>query len=172
MKMDISLNIKNILKKASFCFLLLGVFSLVAPQGAEAKTITNSYNLASTSQIDYFDNLYKRSGYKYYLLGLSSNDSYYSNDYYFCLSNSNIIVSDSFNASANCSELYRYYRSSNNNYLLEKVNDSSLEFVNSIYYTSNYFDNFHYLYGMVFCITLGVFCIFITLVLIKIFGGD
>ena len=83
MKMGILWNIRNILKKISFCVLLISVFSLVATEVAEAKTIANSTNFANSTQLEYFNNLYKRSGYKYFLLGLDNTDNYY-NDYYIC----------------------------------------------------------------------------------------
>lgn len=170
MKMRILWNIKNILKKASFCILLISVFSLVATEVAEAKTITNSTSFASTQQLEYFNNLYKRSGYKYYLLGLDNTDNYY-NDYYICLTNESFTITDEFNTKANCSEIYRYYRS-NSAYNLTKVNDSTLEFKNSVFYTSNVYDNNYLTNSMLFGICIGVFSFFLLFALFKLFVGD
>lgn len=169
MKMNTLWNIKNILKKVSFCVLLISVFSLVATEVAEAKTITNSTNFANNTQLEYFNNLYKRSSYKYYLLGLDNTDSYY-NDYYICLTNESYTITDEFNTKANCAELYRYYRS-NNSYNLTKVNDSTLEFKNSVFYTSNVYDTGYLSNSMLFGICIGVFSFFLLFALFKLFGG-
>lgn len=169
MKMSILWNIRNILKKVSFCVLLISVFSLVAAEAAEAKTITNSTSFANSTQLDYFDNLYKRSGYKYYLLGLDNTDNYY-NDYYICLTNESYIITDEFNTKANCSELYRYYRT-NSAYSLVKVNDSTLEFKNSVFYTSNIYDTGYLSNSMLFGICIGVFSFFLLFAIFKLFGG-
>lgn len=171
MKMDILPNIKNILKRVSFCILLLSVFSLVATEVAEAKTITNSTNFANSTQLDYFDNLYKRSGYKYYLLGLDNSSDYnYYNDYYICLTNESFSLTDEFNTKAYCSELYRYYRG-NNTYNLVKVDDNTLEFSNSVFYTSNIYDTGYFSNSMLFGICIGVFSLTLIYVLFKLFGG-
>lgn len=169
MKMIILWNIKNILKKVSFCILLISVFSLVATEVAEAKTITNSTNFANSTQLEYFNNLYKRSGYKYYLLGLDNTDSYY-NDYYICLTNESYIITDEFNTKANCAELYRYYRS-NSSYNLSKINDNTLEFKNSVFYTSNVYDTGYLSNSMLFGICICVFSFFLLFALFKLFGG-
>ena len=169
MKMDILWNIKNILKKVSFCVLLISVFSLVATEVAEAKTIANSTNFANSSQLEYFNNLYKRSGYKYYLLGLDNSDNYY-NDYYICLTNENYTITDEFNTKANCAELYRYYRG-NSTYNLVKVNDSTLEFKNSVFYTSNVYDTGYLSKSMLFGICICVFSFFLLFAIFKLFGG-
>lgn len=169
MKMNTLWNIKNILKKVSFCVLLISVFSLVATDVAEAKTITNSTNFASTQQLEYFNNLYKRSGYKYYLLGLENTDSYY-NDYYICLTNESYTIIDEFNIKANCAELYRYYRS-NSSYNLSKINDNTLEFKNSVFYTSNVYDTGYFSNSMLFGICICVFSFFLLFSIFKLFGG-
>lgn len=169
MKMNILWNIGNILKKVSFCVLLISVFSLVATEVAEAKTITNSTSFANTTQLDYFDNLFKRSGYKYYLLGLDNTDNYY-NDYYICLNNSGYTSTDEFNVSASCDELYRYYRA-NSTYNLTKVNDNTLEFKNSVFYTANIYDTGYLTNSMLFGICIGVFSFFLLFALFKLFGG-
>lgn len=169
MKMGILWNIKNILKKVSFCILLISVFSLVATEVAEAKTITNSINFANNTQLEYFNNLYKRSGYKYFLLGLDDTDNYY-NDYYICLTNESYTINDEFNTKANCAELYRYYRG-NSTYNLVKVNDSTLEFKNSVFYTSNIYDNNYLINSMLFGICIGVFSFFLLFAIFKLFGG-
>lgn len=169
MKMGILLNIKNILKKVSFCVLLISVFSLVATEVAEAKTIANSTNFANNTQLEYFNNLYKRSGYKYFLLGLDNTDNYY-NDYYICLTNESYTITDEFNTKANCSELYRYYRSTNS-YNLSKINDSTLEFKNSVFYTSNVYDTGYLSNSMLFGICIGVFSFFLLFAIFKLFGG-
>lgn len=169
MRMDILWNIKNILKKASFCTLLISVFSLVATEVAEAKTITSSTNFANSTQLEYFDNLYKRSGYKYFLLGLDNTDNYY-NDYYICLTNESYTITGEFNAKANCSELYRYYRS-NSTYNLVEVNDSTLEFKNSVFYTSNVYDTGYLSNSMLFGICIGVFSFLLLYAIFKLFGG-
>lgn len=168
MKMITLWNIKNILKKVSFCLLLISVFSLVATEVAEAKTITNSTNFANSTQLEYFNNLYKRSGYKYFLLGLDNTDSYY-NDYYICLTNESYTITNEFNTKANCAELYRYYRS-NSAYNLTKVNDSTLEFKNSVFYTSNVYDTGYLSNSMLFGICIGVFSFFLLFALFKLFG--
>lgn len=169
MKMGILWNIRNILKKVSFCVLLISVFSLVATDVAEAKTITNSINFANNTQLEYFNNLYKRSGYKHFLLGLDDTDNYY-NDYYICLTNESYIITDEFNTKANCAELYRYYRG-NSTYNLVKVNDSTLEFKNSVFYTSNIYDNNYLTNSMLFGICIGVFSFFLLFAIFKLFGG-
>lgn len=169
MKMNTLWNIKNILKKVSFCILLISVFSLVATEVAEAKTITNSTNFANSTQLEYFNNLYKRSGYKYYLLGLDNMDSYY-NDYYICLTNESYTITNEFNTKANCAELYRYYRS-NSSYNLSKINDNTLEFKNSVFYTSNVYDTGYLSNSMLFGICIGVFSFFLLFALFKLFGG-
>ena len=169
MRMGILWNIRNILKKVSFCVLLISVFSLVATEVAEAKTIANSTNFANSSQLEYFNNLYKRSGYKYYLLGFDNSDNYY-NDYYICLTNESYTITDEFNTKANCSELYRYYRG-NSTYNLVKVNDSTLEFKNSVFYTSNVYDTGYLSNSMLFGICLGVFSFFLLFAIFKLFGG-
>lgn len=169
MKMITLWNIKNILKKVSFCLLLISVFSLVATEVAEAKTITNSTNFANSTQLEYFNNLYKRSGYKYFLLGLDNTDNYY-NDYYICLTNESYTITDEFNTKANCAELYRYYRS-NSSYNLSKINDNTLEFKNSVFYTSNVYDTGYLSNSMLFGICIGVFSFFLLFALFKLFGG-
>lgn len=169
MRMGILWNIRNILKKISFCVLLITVFSLVATEVAEAKTIANSTNFANSSQLEYFNNLYKRSGYKYYLLGLDNSDNYY-NDYYICLTNESYTITDEFNTKANCAELYRYYRG-NSTYNLVKVNDSTLEFKNSVFYTSNVYDTGYLSNSMLFGICIGVFSFFLLFAIFKLFGG-
>lgn len=169
MKMITLWNIKNILKKVSFCLLLISVFSLVATEVAEAKTITNSTNFANSTQLEYFNNLYKRSGYKYFLLGLDNTDSYY-NDYYICLTNESYTITNEFNTKANCAELYRYYRS-NSSYNLSKINDNTLEFKNSVFYTSNVYDTGYLSNSMLFGICIGVFSFFLLFALFKLFGG-
>ncbi len=169
MKMGILWNIRNILKKVSFCVLLISVFSLVATEVAEAKTIANSTNFANNTQLEYFNNLYKRSGYKYFLLGLDNTDNYY-NDYYICLTNESYTITDEFNTKANCSELYRYYRSTNS-YNLSKINDSTLEFKNSVFYTSNVYDTGYLSNSMLFGICIGVFSFFLLFAIFKLFGG-
>lgn len=167
--MNIFWNIKNILKKVSFCVLLISVFSLVATEVAEAKTITNSTNFANTTQLEYFDNLFKRSEYKYYLLGLENTDNYY-NDYYICLNNTGYNLTNQFNVSASCDELYRYYRA-NSTYNLVKVNDNTLEFKNSVFYTANIYDTGYLTNSMLFGICIGVFSFFLLFALFKLFGG-
>lgn len=169
MKMITLWNIKNILKKVSFCLLLISVFSLVATEVAEAKTITYSTNFANSTQLEYFNNLYKRSGYKYFLLGLDNTDNYY-NDYYICLTNESYTITDEFNTKANCAELYRYYRS-NSSYNLSKINDNTLEFKNSVFYTSNVYDTGYLSNSMLFGICIGVFSFFLLFALFKLFGG-
>ena len=169
MKMNSLWNIKNILKKVSFCLLLISVFSLVATEVAEAKTITNSTNFANSTQLEYFNNLYKRSGYMYFLLGLDNTDSYY-NDYYICLTNESYTITNEFNTKANCAELYRYYRS-NSSYNLSKINDNTLEFKNSVFYTSNVYDTGYLSNSMLFGICIGVFSFFLLFALFKLFGG-
>lgn len=169
MRMITLWNIKNILKKVSFCILLISVFSLVATEVAEAKTITNSTNFANSTQLEYFNNLYKRSGYKYFLLGLDNTDNYY-NDYYICLTNESYTITNEFNTKANCAELYRYYRS-NSSYNLSKINDNTLEFKNSVFYTSNVYDTGYLSNSMLFGICIGVFSFFLLFALFKLFGG-
>ena len=169
MKMGILWNIRNILKKISFCVLLISVFSLVATEVAEAKTIANSTNFANSTQLEYFNNLYKRSGFKYFLLGLDNTDNYY-NDYYICLTNESYTITDEFNTKANCAELYRYYRG-NSTYNLVKVNDSTLEFKNSVFYTSNVYDTGYLSNSMLFGICIGVFSFFLLFAIFKLFGG-
>lgn len=169
MRMGILWNIRNILKKISFCVLLISVFSLVATEVAEAKTIANSTNFANSIQLEYFNNLYKRSGFKYFLLGLDNTDNYY-NDYYICLTNESYTITDEFNTKANCAELYRYYRG-NSTYNLVKVNDSTLEFKNSVFYTSNVYDTGYLSNSMLFGICIGVFSFFLLFAIFKLFGG-
>lgn len=169
MKMNILWNIRNILKKLSFCVFSLIVFCLVATEVAEAKTISNSVNFANTTQLSYFENLFKRSGYKYYILALDNSDNYY-NDYYICLTNDFLDISNEVSLSSSCSEMYRYYRS-NSTYNLVKYNDNTLILNNSVFYTSSYNENNNLVLSYLLGICICLFSFFLTFVLLKILGG-
>lgn len=133
-------NLKDILKNKFLIFLmLLIVFSLVATKVAEAKTITSSVSFGDSTRLDYFDNIFERSKYNHYLLAIENVSSGYSSYsyYYLCLTNDVINVVDQVNASANCEEMYVYYRNSNSDYVLEKIEDNELIVNNSVYYIEN-----------------------------------
>lgn len=102
-------------------------------------------------------------------MGLDNSDNYY-NDYYICLTNESYTITDEFNTKANCAELYRYYRG-NSTYNLVKVNDSTLEFKNSIFYTSNVYDTGYLSNSMLFGICICVFSFFLLFAIFKLFGG-
>lgn len=137
-------NLKSILKYKFLilAFIVIG-FSAVTTQVVSAKTITSSVAFADDTRLKYFENLYKRSDYDYYLLSIENISNNYSsyNDYYFCLTNENIVVTDEFNASATCDKLFTYYRDTDNKYVLEQVDDNELIINNSVYYTSDIYNN-------------------------------
>lgn len=172
MKMGILWNIKNILNKKCFrYFVFISVLSLVAVSTAEAKTINNSLNFASEERLLYFENLYKRSEYQNYILAIDNDESSYysSNSYYICLTNSDINFTDNINVSSNCDEMYRYYRYSNSNYILEKVSDNEINIVNSVFYTNNVIDTNYLSDKMLIALNIGVLSFFLTYVLFKVF---
>ena len=170
--MGILWNIKNILNKKRFRYLVfIAVLSLVAVSTAEAKTINNSLNFASEERLLYFENLYKRSEYQNYILVIDNDESSYysSNSYYICLTNSDINFSDNINVSSNCDEMYRYYRYSSSNYILEKVSDNELNVVNSVFYTNNAIDTNYLSDKMLIALNIGLLSFFLTYVLFKVF---
>lgn len=169
--MDILWNIKNILN--SFCFkaFIIAVFCVVATPVADAKTVTNSQVFISEDRLLYFENLYKRSDYNQYLLVAEDNlDNYYSyTDYYICLSNEDIKSTDNLNASLNCEEMYRYYRLSNNNYDLVKVEDNNLTAQDSLFYSSNIYDIDYVENKMLIALNIGLASFLLVFILFKIF---
>lgn len=168
--MNILWNIKNILRSNFFKACLVAVLCVVATPVADAKTVNNSLNYASEERLLYFENLFKRSGYENYLLVIDNEDSSYysSNSYYICLTNE-VEFTDNLNANATCNEMYRYYRYSNNNYSLEKVDDNNLTVNNSIFYTNNIYDTDYALIKFMVGLNIGLVCFFLTYVLFKIF---
>ena len=168
--MDILWNIRNTLKSNFFKACLIAVLCTVATPVAGAKTVSDSLNYASEERLLYFENLFKRSGYKNYLLVIDNEESSYysSNSYYLCLTDK-VEFTDNLNASASCDEMYRYYRYSNNNYDLEKVDDDTLTVSNSIFYTNNIYDTDYALIRFMIGINVGLICFFLTYVLFKMF---
>lgn len=156
-------NLKNILnhKFLIFTFLLIG-FSAYAVPTASAKTINSSVTFMDESRKIYFENLFKRSSYKNYLLVVDNYSSGYTNfnDYYFCLTNEKIEISNELNAKVNCGVIYRYYRG-NDSYVLEKYNDNKLEAINSIYYTDNDKDDrsTYFIIGIFILLAVLLFCL-------------
>lgn len=171
MKMGILWTIRNTLKSKFFkAFLFIAVLCVVAPVGADAKTVSGSLNYASEERLLYFENLFKRSGYQNYLLVIENVDiSYYSsNSYYICLTDY-VEFTDNLNASATCGEMYHYYRYSNNDYILEKIDDDTLTVNNSVFYTNNIYDTNYVLIKFMISLNIGLVCFFLTYVLFKIF---
>lgn len=169
--MNISWSIKNILNSFLFKAFIIAVFCVVATPVADAKTVTDSQEFISEDRLLYFENLYKRSDYNHYLLVAEDNvDNYYSyTDYYICLSNEDIEITDNLNASLNCEEMYRYYRISNNNYDLVKVNDNNLIVEDSLFYTSNIYDIDYVENRMLIALNIGLASFLLVFVLFKIF---
>lgn len=164
-------HLKNIVKH-SFRLLLIVVLSTFATSVASAKTINGNTQVLDDSRYDYFYNLYKRSDYKNYLLSIEyvNNGSYnYYTYYYICLTNDDINITNSINASSNCEEMYRWnYRSSTDN-SLEKINDSTLSVTNSVYYTNDSYDKRYVKEKVLITISIGIFTFFLSYVLLKIF---
>lgn len=162
-------SMKNILR-ISFSVLISIAFSLVTTQVVEAKTITNTNDFVSDEMLTYFENVYVRSKYKNYLLSSEYyGDRYdYTTYYYICLTNEDITMSDGINASANCEEMYRVYRS-NYDYVFEKINDNSLSINNSVYYTNGVIEKSYISEKMLIALNIGVFTFFLVYVLFKMF---
>lgn len=170
--MDIMNNIKSILKKLSFCLCAIA-FCVSATQVAHAKTIVDNYTYIDSSRLDFFNNIYMRSNYKSYLLATEITSSGYNNytSYYFCLSNEIIDTTDTINTSLNCDKLYRYYRNSSNEYVLESITDTELKVQNSIYYANSLEDKGIPTKAYLLAIIIGCFTIWLTMILFKVFGG-
>lgn len=173
-KMVILNNIKNTLSHKAlflvFCFLTC--FSIFTTKVVDAKTINSSSLFADSTRLDYVDNLFKRSKYHYYLLSVENTYNGYSNYsyYYLCLTNESINITDTINASANCDEMYVYYRNGSNNYVLEKYNDNKLVVNNSVYYTSNTIDNLRIIEVMIVSIFISLLIYFFTRLLLDLWG--
>lgn len=164
-------NMKSILNKLCFCFLAI-VFCVSATKVAHAKTISNNFSYLDSSRLDFFENIYLRSNYTSYLLASEFTNSGYNNytSYYFCLSNERIDTSNVLTTTLNCDELYRYYRNSSNDYTIEKINDKELNVSNSIYYSNSVETKGLSLKAYLLAINIGVFCIFLVVVLFKFLG--
>ena len=121
-KVAILNNLKSILKY-SFTFLFIIVLSTIAPEGASAKTITSTTAVDETI-INYFDNILERKHYRSYLLASEYEGSNYNYTtyYYVCFTNEEVDLSNTTQVSANCEEMYRYYRA-NNVTNIEKIED-------------------------------------------------
>lgn len=160
---------KNILK-ISFSVLISIAFSLVTTQVVEAKTISNTNDFVSDEMLTYFENVYVRSKYKNYLLSSEYVGSgyNYTTYYYICLTNEDITMNDSINASSNCEEMYRVYRD-NYNYVFEKLSDKSLSINNSVYYTNGVIEKSYIPEKMLIALNIGVFTFFLVYVLFKMF---
>ena len=65
--------------------------------------------------------------------------------------------------------MYRYYRLSNNNYDLVKVNDNNLTVEDSLFYTSNIYDIDYVANRMLIALNIGLACFLLVFVLFKIF---
>ncbi len=167
-------SIKNILLNKTlflvFCFLTC--FSIFTTEVVDAKTINSSYLFADSTRLDYVDNLFKRSNYHYYLLSVENTNSGYSSYsyYYLCLTNEKINITDTINASANCDEMYVYYRNSSNDYVLEKYNDNKLEVNNSVYYTSNTLDYPYIIQDVMISIFIALLVYCLTSLFISLWG--
>lgn len=164
-------NMKSILRH-SFRLLLIVVLSTFATMVASAKTITSTSNIIDTSTLEYFENIYKRSNYKNYVMAseyVQTGTSYnYITYYYLCLSNEKINVTDPVNVNASCDLLYRSYRNSNT-YILEKVIDNTLRVNNNIYYTNNIYDTDYASNKLLVLLSIGLFSFFLSYVILKIF---
>lgn len=165
-------NTKNILKN-SFRLLLIVVLSAFATSVASAKTISDNMTTASDSMFTYFNNLYERSGYKNYLMSIEyipASSGYYSyTNYYVCLTNEDVVINDSVNASANCEELYKYNYRSYSDYTYEKLTDNSLTVTNGVYYTNDINDNNYVINKLLILLNIGVLTFFLSFVILKIF---
>lgn len=168
--MDIIINIKSILKKTSFCLCAIA-FCVSATEVAHAKTISNNYNYLDTSRLEFFNNIYMRSNYKSYLLATEQTSTGYNNytSYYYCLSNDIIDTTNTLNTTLNCDKLYRYFRNTNSEYVIEEVNDNELKVQNSIYYSNSLYDKGIPIKGYLLAILFGIFTIFLLLILFKVF---
>lgn len=131
-------NIRSILRSS---FIALTMFlSAFTTEVVSAKTITNvSSGFIDTSRLDYFKGIYMTTDYDNYLLASEPTTVGYSTYtyYYFCLSNEDFTFNGAGDITLPCDELYRYYRTNNSDYYLERVNDNILSVKNSIYYSSN-----------------------------------
>lgn len=159
-------SMKSILKRHSFKALLIAVLCVVATQVADAKTVSSSYNYLDESTLNYVENIYARSNYKYSVVAneyISSGYNYISY-YYICLTNDSLDTTNTTSITSNCEELYRFYRT-NNAYSFETISDNSLIVNNSIYY---YFDNKNYFSDSI----IYIICIFVVaLFFYQIFKG-
>lgn len=135
-------NIRSIWK-VSFTALLLAVFCVVTTEVVDAKTVTTSNSFISQDAFIYFTDVYKREDYKYSLVASEHvyNSAYnYVNYYYVCLTNEEVNVTNSTNASATCEKLLRYSRN-DNSYTATILSDSELKVQDTLYY---YLDNKDY----------------------------
>ena len=166
--MAISNNLKSILKH-SFTICLLLVLSALAPMGASAKTITESNNVVDNSALLYFDNIYDRGDYRYYLLASEYEEnasSYtYTTYYYLCLSNDAPEIKDVSNASSSCDVLYKFYRQ-NSKYSIETVDDDTLTVENSLYY---YYTKFDIVGNLLFLMSILILTYILYRILMDIF---
>lgn len=164
-------NMKNI-SRFSFRLLLIVVLSTFATTVASAKTISTTSSTVDTSTLEYFENIYKRSNYKNYVIaseyvqngGISSYTTYY----YLCLSNERINTYDPINVNASCDVLYRSYRYSST-YYLEKLSDNTLRVNNNIYYTNNIYDTDYANTKLLVLLNIGILTFYLSYVILKIF---
>lgn len=165
-------NIKDCLKTSFRFLVIVTVLSTFATSVASAKTVTSTSSVIDSATLDYFENIYKRSNYKNYVIAseyITSGVGYnYITYYYFCLSNQQIEVSDPINVNASCDVLYRSYRN-NNTYVLERQYDNNLIVSNNIYYTNNIYDTNYALNKLLVLISICLFSFYLSYVLIKIF---
>lgn len=148
------------------------VIGLAASRCAKAMTINDNLRTISDAQRAMFENIYLRSDFDNYILTSSYNSSSYNNytDYYLCLTNNKLDVTNVKNIESDCEELYKYNNYSNN-YTLEKLNDKNLKINNSVYYTNSLMDKSIGYNTVVLLIAIALFLIalFILIILFKVF---
>lgn len=148
------------------------VIGLAASRCAKAMTINDNLRTISDSQRQMFENIYMRSKYDNYILASSYNSSGYSNytDYYLCLTNDKLDVTNVKNIVSNCDELYKY-NSYSNSYVFDKLTDNRLNVVNSVYYTNSIMDKSVGYNTIVILIAIALFVValFILITLFKVF---
>ena len=167
--MGILNNLENILRHKFLIYFLIIVFSFVATKVAEAKTITSSVSFSDETRLTYVEDVYKRSNYNHYLLGIENTSSGYSsvNNYYLCLTDNDIEITDELNAISSCEKMYTYYRNSDGDYVLEEYNDNILIMKNSVFYTSNIYNT----EKITTYFEIGIFLMLVVIMLKEIFDS-
>lgn len=150
---------RSFLRVIGYIVVLL-VISLAARSCAKAMTINDNLRTIGDTQFRILENIYERSNYDNYLIASDYVNNGYNNymNYYVCLTNDKIDTSNVKNVNSNCEELYRYY-SYSSNYTLEKVNDSQLKIVNSMYYTNTLLSKPYYYNVFILLIIIVLFLI-------------